>query len=271
MDDFNFLEEPPPFGRDDPNPEPRRKPGTQVVLASDYRAGSSNHSSIPPSKPPSKPPVVRDSGRGARVAKVVLLSLAALSAVSVPIWLYIGVRNDLEDLRTRVALTRSSVRGVEDLVNDLDQDRMKRLAVLGDSIRSVSDYAQGEAQATHLRLDETDRAMTIRLDGLARVDQAQRLRMDALERQNLANTSAFSSAFAALSRRAQTQESTTSDVSASVSSLRAALSRLDGELSRLVGELTALEDRQAASTTAYGQLGRRVESFSTWADGFRQV
>ncbi|MEX2285248.1 MAG: hypothetical protein WEE89_22375 [Gemmatimonadota bacterium] len=201
------------------------------------------------------------------MAKAVFLSLAALSALSVSIWLYIGVRNDLADLRTRLALTRASVLDVGDLVNDLDQDRMKRLAVLGDSIRSVSDYAQGEAQATHQRFDETDRAMTIRLDGLARVDQAQRSRMDALERQNLTN----SSAFAALSRRAQTQESTTSDVSASVSSLRAALSRLDGVLSRLDGELTALEERQAASTTAYGQLGRRVESFSTWADGFRQA
>jgi chromosome segregation ATPase len=205
---------------------------------------------------------------------VVFLSLAALIAVSVPVWLYVGVRNELVALRTRLALTRASVRGVEDLVNDLDQDRMKRLAVLGDSIRSVSDYAQGEAQATHLRLDETDRAMTNRLDGLTRVDQAQRSRMDALERQNLTN----SSAFAALSRRAQTQESATSDVSASVNTLRAALSRLDGELSRLddelsrlASELTAQKERQAASTTAYGQLGRRVESFSTWADGFRQV
>lgn len=199
--------------------------------------------------------------------KVVLLSLAALSAVSVPTWLYIGVRNDLADLRTGLVLTRSTIREVGDLVNDLDRESMKRLAMLGDSIRSVFHYAQGEAQAWHQRFDETDRAMTIRLDGLARVDRAQGSRMDALDRQNRT----YSSAFAALSRRAQTQESTTSDITASVSSLRTALSRLDGELIRLDGELAALEERYLASTTAYGQLGRRVESVSTWADGFRQA
>ena len=29
MDDYNFLEEPPPFDRPDPTPEPRRKSGRQ--------------------------------------------------------------------------------------------------------------------------------------------------------------------------------------------------------------------------------------------------
>ena len=271
MDDFNFLEEPPPFERDEPNSEPRRKPGNQVVLASDQWAGSSYHSSYHSSnrssKPPSEPPVVRASAARVRVARAVLLSLAALVAVSVPTWLYIGVRNDLADLRTGLVLARSTIQEVGDLVNDLDRERVKRLAVLSDSIRTVFDFAQGEAQAWHQRFDETDRAMTVRLDGLARVDRDQRSRMDALDRQNRT----YSSAFAAMSRRAQTQESTTSDITASVSSLRTALSRLDGELLRLDGELGALEDRYAASTTAYGQLGRRVESFSTWADGFRQA
>ena len=267
MDDFNFLEEPPPFERDEPNAEPRRKPGNQLVLASDQWTGSSHHSSNRSSIPPSAPPVMRASGARVRAARAVLLSLGALVALSVPTWLYIGVRNDLTDLRTGLVLTRSTIQEVGDLVNDLDQERVKRLAVLSDSIRTVFDFAQGEAQAWHQRFDETDRAMTVRLDGLARVDRDQRSRMDALDRQN----HTYSSAFAALSRRAQIQESATSDVSASVSSLRAALSRLDGELSKLDGDLATLEERYLASTTAYGQLGRRVESVSTWADGFRQA
>ena len=137
----------------------------------------------------------------------------------------------------------------------LDQDRMERIAMLGDSIRSVFDYAQGEVQGWQQRLDETDRVVSNRLDDFADVDRAQRSRLDALERQNRT----YSSAFEALVRRAQTQESTAHNVSASVSSLRATLAKLDAELA-------ALEERQTASTTAFAQLGRRMDGFSMWAD-----
>ncbi len=175
-------------------------------------------------------------------------------------WLLHGARSDIGDLRTRLDQAHTSLGQIWETAKGLDQDRMRRLALLADSIRSVFDYAQGEVRLWSQRLDENDRNTATRLDDFARADQVQLLRLDGLERQNRT----YSSAFEALARRAQSQETSARDFSTTVASLRATLGRLDGELA-------ALEQRHAASTSTYAQLGRRVESLSGWADGFRQA
>lgn len=242
MDDFNYLEEPPPIQRTVNPVETGRKPGLLAAR----------------SKVPSAPSAARDVGTAARPqsGNGVLLSLAALAVLIVQGWLYLGVRGDLADLRTRLEQSHSSLDQVSELAKGLDQDRMGRLGLLADSIRSVFDYAQGQVQLWSQRLDENDMAR----DGLERADQAQRTRLDALERQDRTHSYAFE----ALSRRAQTQETSTYNVSATVSYLRETLGKLDAALA-------AVEQRHAASTSEYGQLSRRVESVSVWADGFRRA
>lgn len=251
MDDFNYLEEPPPIVRVNPA-EARRKSG--------LHAAGSNRSSAPPGS--------RDAGAVAqpRSGNGVLLKLTALVVLSVQGWLYLGVRGDLADLRTRLEQAHKSLGQVWESAQGLDQDRMGRLGLLADSIRSVFDYTQGQVQqwdTTYAnlgqRLDENDNARGVvntRLDGFARADQVQRSRLDALER----NDRTHSFAFEALSRRAQIQEANTHDVNATVASLRETLGKLDASL--------AVLEQQHAS---FGQLGRRVESLSGWADGFRRA
>ena len=140
---------------------------------------------------------------------------------------------------------------------------MRRLTELADSVRSAIEYAQENVRLLEtkdatlgLRLDEADRNVATVL----RADVLQRSRLDALERQDRIRSLAFE----ALSRRAQSQEAYTREVGAAVVSLREARGKLDGALA-------ALERQQAASTSAYAQLGRNVESLSGWAEGFRRA
>jgi hypothetical protein len=249
MDDFNYLEEPPPIHRTVVHPEPRRKTGLLAAR---------------PSRP-SAPPADRDYGAAAQSSsgKGVLLSLGLVVVVIAQTWLYFGLRGDLAELRTRHEQAQSSLAQLWESAKGLDQDRMVRLALLADSIRSVFDYAQGQIQVWGQRLDENDRntvmaaqTLNLRLDRFATADQVHRSRVDALERQDRTHSYAFE----ALSRRAQLQESSMRDVSSSVAWLRESLGRVNSTLA-------ALEQQYAA----YGQLGRRVESLSGWADEFRRA
>jgi chromosome segregation ATPase len=104
------------------------------------------------------------------------------------------------------------------------------------------------------------RGLNTRLEVAARADLAQRSRLDALERQDRTHSYAVE----ALLRRTQTQEASMQDVGSTVAFLRTTLSKLDSDLDML-------QQRLAASSSAQGQLGRRVESLSGWADGFRRA
>jgi hypothetical protein len=261
---FENLEEPPPIHRFAARVETPRRFGLLAVWTS--------RSSGPRPSRDVGPPPRRRSKRS-----IILLALAALVVLGAQGWMLYGltrVRNDLVAVDTRLNEARNSLGLVWESTKRLDADRMARLGSLADSIRWVLEYAQGEVrlwETTYAnlgqKLDENARNATgalrvlnTRLDGFARADLTQRTRLDALERQDRTQSSAFE----ALSRRTVTQETATHDVTAMVVALRETLGNLDNELDRL-------QQRFASSNSAYGQLGRRVESLAGWADGFRRA
>jgi chromosome segregation ATPase len=197
--------------------------------------------------------------------------------VGVQGWLLHDLRGQLTDVSTRLEEAHSSLSLVWESTKRLDEDRMARLGLLADSIRSVFDYAKGEVrlwEASYAnlgqRVDKNDNAIVkmasamrttnTRLDVFGRADLSQRTRLDALERQSFTNSSAVE----ALSRRTISQEANAHDVSSMVASLRDMLRRLDSDN-------RSVQQRLASSTSAYGQLGRRVESLNGWAEGFRRA
>jgi chromosome segregation ATPase len=257
MDEFDSLEEPPPFYRSVPHEETRRKSGVFAGLR----------------RPASKPSGGREPGAivrtGSRSGN--LLALVAIAVVSAQGWLIHDLRTDLGEVRTRLEEAHSSLSLVWESTKRLDEDRMGRLGKLADSIRSVFDYTQRELQLWEAsyatlgqRVNENDNALkkmtgAIRAanTGFARADQSQRSRLEALERQQ-------TSSVEARSRLTNSQKASTQDVNSTVRSLRETLRKLDNDL----GSLT---NRLASSTSQYSQLGRRVESLSGWADGFRRA
>src|SRR5688572_13236595 len=143
--EINYLEEPPPFERAS---EPaRRTPGRFGVRQSQPSASRS----VPRS---SAPPADRDTIAVARLnsGNGVLLAVA-LVVMIMQGWLYLGVRRDLGEMRTRYDQTNSSVDQMWQGAKGLDEDRMRRLAELADSVRSAIEYAQ-----EHVRLLETNDA-----------------------------------------------------------------------------------------------------------------
>jgi DNA anti-recombination protein RmuC len=183
-------------------------------------------------------------------------------------------RTELAHVNVKLDEARSSLGLLWQSTKRMDEDQVARLALLADSIRSVLGYAQGEVRLWEAsfanlqqRIDESGRGSTKelkslskRLDTFARADVAQRTRLEALERQDYMHSSAVE----ALSRRTQVQEANTHDVVSTVSALRETFGRADSELSQL-------EQRLAASSSAYGQLGRRVDNLAGFADGFRRA
>ena len=263
MDEFDNIEEPPPIYRSVTSGETPRK--------SRKFSGWAGR--------PSAPAGGRDFGAiiRTRSRKGLLLALLALAVVGVQGWLLHDLRNQLGDVSTRLEEAHSSLSLVWESTKRLDEDRMARLGLLADSIRSVLQYAQGEVrlwEASYAtlgqRIESNDNAIgkmanalrsaSARADGFARMDNSQRTRLEALERQSLTNSSAVE----ALVRRTISQENNSHDVSSMVASLREALRRLDNDIG-------AVEQRLASSTSAYGQLGRRVDNLAGFADGFRRV
>jgi hypothetical protein len=240
MSEYNYLEEPPPPSRPPVyQPEPRRKLGLFAAR---------------PARPSSSAPAVRDSGGATQRSsgKGILLSLAVLVVLGVQGWLLHGARRDLAALRKGLELTHGSLGLVWESSKKIDQDWTGQLAQLNDSIRSMRDYTQIAVQQ---RLEENERAVNTRLEDFTRGEQLRLARFDALERQDRVHSSAFE----ALLRRAQAQETSTRDASATVASMRATLNRMDATL-------LSMEQR----TSTYGQLSRRVENVLGWAEGFRQ-
>jgi hypothetical protein len=266
MDDIEYfenLEEPPPIHRYVASAEAPRKFGLLAVWTSRSSGSRASADLGPPAQRRSKSSVI--------------LALVALVMLGVQGWTIHGLvraRKDLVEVDTRLAEARNSLGLVWESTKRLDADRMARLGSLADSIRAVLEYAQGEVrlwEATYANLGQkldanarnaasTMRVVNTRLDGFARMDQTQRSRLEALERQDRTHGSAFE----ALSRRTISQEAATHDVFAMVASLRETLGKVDSEVDRL-------QQRFASSNSAYGQLGRRVESLAGWADGFRRA
>jgi hypothetical protein len=269
MDDIEYfenLEEPPPIRRYVAPAEAPRKFGLLAVWTSRSSGSRASHASADLG-----PPAQR------RSKSTVILALVALVLLGVQGWTVHGLvraRKDLVDVDTRLAEARNSLGLVWESTKRLDADRMARLGSLADSIRAVLEYAQGEVrlwEATYANLGQqleanarnsagTLRVVNTRLDGFARADQTQRSRLEVLERQDRTHITAFE----ALSRRTISQEAATHDVFTMVASLRETLGKVDSGLGRL-------EQRFASSNSAYGQLGRRVESLAGWADGFRRA
>jgi chromosome segregation ATPase len=104
------------------------------------------------------------------------------------------------------------------------------------------------------------RAANTRIDVLAGQDEAQASRLDALARQDRAHATLLEG----LAQRAQSQESTVRDVTTTLASLRETLAGVDAEL-------VGLEDRLSASSSAYGQMGTRIDGLAGWVDGFRRA
>jgi hypothetical protein len=218
---------------------------------------------------PSRSPTPRGRDLGAVAPsdspKTVLLVLVFLVVLIVQGFLYRGVRRDLAEQRTRLEQTNTELAQVWESAKGLDQDRMAQLALLADSLRSMLDSAQSkvelweETYATmEQRLDDKYRSIstTSPAPRTSRSDPAGLSRLDALERQDRTHRYAFE----ALSRRAQTQERATRDVSTSLAALRETLRRMDVALAQ-----------QPGTASASGQLYRRVESLAGWADGFRRA
>jgi len=264
MDDIENLEEPPPIHRT----------AAQANGHSHWNAGLlGRHAQA--SGSPQGVDISTTTRRRSR--KGLLAALAVVSVLSAQGWLLYETRSDLNALRATVGQAQTSLGQVWESTKQLDADRMARLALLADSIRSVFDYAQGEVRLWEAsystlgqRLDENVntltrmsngmRSLNTRLEGFARADVAQRTRLEALERYDRTQSTAFE----ALARRAVNQEATTHDVSATVGTIRETLGKLDSELA-------GLEQRLNSSTSAYGQLGRRVDNLAGFADGFRRA
>ncbi len=269
MDDNEHLDEPPPVHR-----RARQVETGNGLLTEWLGRPSGAHRGV-------------DLGRARRTGtrKRILLGLGCLAVLCVQAWMVnalVRARTDLVHVSKSLEDARSSLGLVWESTKRLDQDQMTHLALLADSIRSVSDYTQGEMrlwETTYANLQhqmeenfrkgaKTDtailrsmttamRGLNTRLEVFARTDQEQRGRLDALDRSQAL-------AVEALARRTQTQESTMHDVSATVGTLRETLGKLDSDLE-------TLDQRLAASSSQYGQLGRRVETLSGWAEGFRRA
>jgi hypothetical protein len=238
---FN-LEEPPPIQRASPVKARR----TLGLFAQTNRS---------PAAPRS-----RDLGTVARPdsAISVWVGLVALVVVGVQGWLYHGVRRELAEQGERLEQTNKALAQVWETAQGLDKDRMQRLALLADSVRAELDATQGEVrlwEATYTGLEQRLDQKYRTLATTSRAEQPGRARLDALERQDRT----LRSAFEALSRRTQTQESVTRDLSVSIASVRETLRKMDSA------------QEFGAATVGYGTLTRRVDNLSTWADGFRRV
>ena len=267
MDEIENLEEPPPITRTILPVKPRPKRG--------LLAGWSGRPSSKKRRSESSPPPVSVSSASRRGSYVgIILLLAAVSVVGAQGWMLYKTRTELAHVNVKLDEARSSLGLLWQSTKRMDEDQVARLALLADSIRWVLGYAQGEVrlwEATYTtlqqRLDDGGRtstkalkALNTRIDGFARATLAARNRIDALERQDYMHSSAVE----ALVRRTQNQEANTHDVVSTVSALRETLGRADSELSQL-------EQRLAASSSAYGQLGRRVDNLAGFADGFRRA
>src|SRR5262245_2678970 len=143
--------------------------------------------------------------------RTVLLTLTFLIVLAVQGWLYYGVRRDLGEQRTRLEQTHTELAQVWESAKGLDQDRMERLNLLADSLRSALDSAQSKVNQweesyanLEQRLDTKFRSAST-TSRTSRGDPAGLSRLDALERQDRTHRYAFE----ALSRRAQLQEDAT--------------------------------------------------------------
>src|SRR5688572_19466666 len=136
--EINYLEEPPPFERAS---APARTSGRFGRLPSRPSLPRSVPPSAPRSAPQSAPPRDRDAIAVARPNSWsgVLLAVA-LAVMIVQGWLYLGVRRDLEEMRTRFDQTDTSVDQMWQGAKGLDADRLRRLAELADSVRSAIEY-----------------------------------------------------------------------------------------------------------------------------------
>jgi chromosome segregation ATPase len=258
MDDTLNLEEPPPIQRYVAPVEKRRKSGL-------FTAWSGRPST--PSQGKEVRPTARSSSFGGGAG---LFVVACVIVVIMQAWFLRGlgkVRNDVAELNASLKETRNSLGVVWQATKRLDEDRTDRLSSLADSLRSVLDRAEGEARLWEAsystfgqRLTHNDKAVQSVTNGMRAVYtrlEGQRSRIDALERSDRMHTTAVE----ALARRT---EGPSREASVTPASLRQTLGRLDSDLA-------LLEQRMATSTSAYGQLGKRVESIAGWADGFRRA
>lgn len=272
MNDFDPLQEPPPTPRFKALPPTHPKAGR----VSGWRRRAS-----------AIPPDVASGRGGRRVTKGFALAVAALVVICLQAWTLhrlARVRSDLSVAAASLEEARTSLGMLWETATRLDEDQMSGRALLSDSIRSVFAYAQGEIRlwetayyAQERRLDENAaridrnadaiagmttgvRAANTRIDALARADETTASRLDALARQDRAHGTALES----LAQRTQTQESTVREVATTLASLRATLADVDAEL-------VGLEDRLSASSSAYGQMGTRIDGLAGWVDGFRRA
>ena len=273
MNDFDPLQEPPPMPRFKALPPTPPKAGR---VSSWRRRASANRPDV-------------ESGRGGArsLPKGPALALAALVVIGLQAWTLhrlARVRSDLSVAAANLEEARTSLGMLWETTSRLDEDQMAGLAQLADSIRSVFAYAQGEVRLWETayyeqerRLDENAgrigrnsdalarmttgmRAANTRIDVLAGQDEAQASRLDALARQDRGHATLLES----LAQRAQSQESTVRDVTTTLASLRETLAGVDAEL-------VGLEDRLSASSSAYGQMGTRIDGLAGWVDGFRRA
>jgi hypothetical protein len=213
-----------------------------------------------------------ESARSVWPSLVALIALVALAAVGVLGWQYRSVTRELAEQRSRLEQTNQALTQSWEATKGLDQDRMRSLAVLADSVRSELQATQDQARLWEKTYANLEQRMDQRYRSLARVvriDPLGRARLEALERQDRTQRSAleslerqargYRSALDAFSRRAQTQESVIRDLSISNAYLRETLRKVESA------------QQPGAATVGYGTLSRRVDNLSTWADGFHRA
>jgi chromosome segregation ATPase len=269
---YDRLEEPPPPRRTKPLPPPRTSTGLSLA----WRRPADEPTE-------SAPREVRRPGRG----RGFLLALVALAVVGLQAWTVqrlSRLRNELAVARATLEEARGSLTTLWSTTDRLDRDRMSRLSILSDSIGSVFAYAQGEiqlwqtayyAQEQQLkdnsaaiarngdaiaRLADALRTANTRLDELAGADEMHGGRLEALEQQDRTHSSLVD----ALSQRTATQEAAAVDLTTRVAELRETLVELDGVL-------VGMQDRLAASTSAYGDMDTRVGRIASYIEEFRRA